>query len=83
MMNNTLSWFAFILSHRSKKRQMHDEILILRKMVLDWEQTAKMLAMDLGHIEYADSIYEDIQSGLYEKVRVRLRHEEKKSTNHE
>jgi hypothetical protein len=71
------------MNYRSKKQQMREEILILRKMVLDWEQTAKMLAMDLGHIEYADSIYDDIQSGLYEKVRIRLRHEEKKSTNHE
>lgn len=48
------------------------EIEILRKMVRDWEQTAKMLAMDLGRIEYAVEIYEDIQDGLYDKVRERL-----------
>jgi hypothetical protein len=48
------------------------EIEILRKMVRDWEQTAKMLAMDLGDIEFADEIYEDVQSGLYDKVRERL-----------
>jgi hypothetical protein len=48
------------------------EIEILRKMVRDWEQTAKMLAMDLGRIEYADEIYDDVQSGLYDKVRERL-----------
>jgi hypothetical protein len=48
------------------------EIEILRKMVRDWEQTAKMLAMDLGHIEYAETIYEDVASGLYDKVRSRI-----------
>lgn len=49
-----------------------EEIEILRKMVLDWEQTAKMLAMDLGNIELATEIYEDVASSLYDKVRSRL-----------
>jgi hypothetical protein len=49
------------------------EIQILRQMVRDWEQTAKMLAMDLGNLEYAQEIYDDVADGLYEKVRERLK----------
>jgi hypothetical protein len=49
------------------------EIEFLRKKVADWKQTAQMLAMDLGKIEYAAAIYDDVQSGLYEKVRERLK----------
>ena len=48
------------------------EIQILRQMVRDWEQTARMLATDLGNLEYAQEIYDDVSSGLYEKVRARL-----------
>lgn len=50
-----------------------DEIELLRKMVADWEQTAQMLAVDLGKVEYAQAIYEDIQDGLYDKVRERMK----------
>jgi hypothetical protein len=63
------------LKHRlfwSDAEEAITEIEILRKMVRDWEQTAKMLAIDLGHIEYAETIYEDVASGLYDKVRERL-----------
>ena len=49
------------------------EIQILRQMVRDWEQTAKMLAMDLGNLEYAQEIYDDVSDGLYEKVRERIK----------
>jgi hypothetical protein len=49
------------------------EIVALRKTAYDWEQTAKMLAIDLGNVELAYEIYEDIQDGLYDKVRERLR----------
>lgn len=49
------------------------EIEFLRKEVAGWKQTAQMLAMDLGKIEYAAEIYDDVQSGLYEKVRERLK----------
>ena len=49
------------------------EIRILRQMVRDWEQTAKMLAMDLGNLEYAQEIYDDVSDGLYEKVRERIK----------
>jgi hypothetical protein len=49
------------------------EIQILRQMVRDWEQTAKMLAMDLGDLEYAQEIYDDVSDGLYEKVRERIK----------
>ena len=49
------------------------EIRILRQMVRDWEQTAKMLAMDLGSLEYAQEIYDDVSEGLYEKVRERIK----------
>lgn len=52
------------------------EIEFLRKEVADWKQTAQMLAMDLGKIEYAAEIYDDVQSGLYEKVRERLKNNE-------
>lgn len=48
------------------------EIQILRQMVRDWEQTARMLATDLGNLEYAQEIYDDVSCGLYEKVRARL-----------
>ena len=37
------------------------------------EQTARMLAIDLGHVEYADAVYEDVRDGLYDKVRERLK----------
>jgi hypothetical protein len=52
------------------------EIRILRQMVRDWEQTAKMLAMDLGKVEYAQAVYEDVSEGLYEKVRERIKSSE-------
>ena len=45
----------------------------LAKKALDWEQTARMLAIDLGHVEYADAVYEDVRDGLYDKVRERLK----------
>jgi hypothetical protein len=48
------------------------EIEFLRKAAYDWEQTAKMLAIDLGDAELAYEVYEDIQSGLYDKVRERM-----------
>ena len=48
------------------------EIEFLRKAVADWKQTAEMLAMDVGKVEYAQTVYEDIADGLYEKVRARL-----------
>ena len=49
------------------------EIELLRLMVADWEQTARMLAMDLGSINLATKLHDDIASGLYEKVRERLK----------
>lgn len=49
------------------------EIEFLRKEAADWKQTAQMLAMDLGKIEYAAVVYDDVQSGLYEKVRERIK----------
>lgn len=48
------------------------EIQLLRQIAHDWQQTAKVLAMDLGHAEYAQEIFEDISSGLYDKVRGRI-----------
>lgn len=48
------------------------EIQTLRQDIRDWKQAAEMLAMDLGKIEYASVIYEDIQDGLYDKVRDRI-----------
>ena len=49
------------------------EIELLRKMVADWEQTAQMLAMDLGNFKFAEKIYDDVADGLYEKVRERIK----------
>jgi hypothetical protein len=49
------------------------EIELLRKTVSDWEKTAKILALDLGHPEYAAEVYDDIRSGLYDKVRGRMK----------
>jgi hypothetical protein len=49
------------------------EIQMLRQMVRDWQQTANMLAMDLGRIEYAAEVFDDVQYGLYDKVRERLK----------
>lgn len=49
------------------------EIQTLRQMVRDWKQTAEMLAMDLGKVEYAQAVYEDVADGLYEKVRQRVK----------
>ena len=48
------------------------EIRILRQMVRDWQQTAEMLAMDLGNRLYAQETYDDVASGVYENVRERL-----------
>ena len=50
-----------------------DEIERLRKMVRDWKQTAEMLSMDLGRVEYAQAVYEDVSEGLYKKVRERIK----------
>ena len=52
------------------------EIQTLRQMLRDWKQTAEMLAMDLGKVEYAQAVYEDVSEGLYEKVRERIKSSE-------
>lgn len=39
----------------------------------DWEEAARMLAIDLGRAEYADTAYEDVRDGLYDKVRERIK----------
>lgn len=57
----------------NRMKELEHENEQLRKAVGDWKQTAEMLAMDLGDIEYASDIHLDIQEGLYEKVRERLR----------
>jgi hypothetical protein len=64
-LGNFLSW--------ENAEEAIQEIELLRKIVADWEQTARMLAMDLGNIQFASKIYDDVQSGLYEKVRERLK----------
>jgi len=63
-LQNFLSW--------DNAEEAIKEIQLLRKIAYDWEQTAKMLAIDLGNSELAYEIYEDIQDGLYDKVRERL-----------
>jgi hypothetical protein len=49
------------------------EITALRNAAHNWEQTAKMLAIDLGNVEIAYELYEDITDGLYDKVRERMK----------
>jgi hypothetical protein len=56
----------------SDAEEAANEIQLLRKIADDWRQTAKTLALDLGHAEYAQEVYEDISSGLYDKVRGRI-----------
>lgn len=56
----------------NRMKELEQENEQLRKDVLDWKQTAQMLAMDLGDIEHAKNIYEDVSTGLYDKVRERL-----------
>ncbi len=56
----------------SDAEEAANEIQLLRKIAKDWKETAEMLAIDLGKIEYAAAVYEDVQSGLYDKVRERM-----------
>lgn len=49
-----------------------NEIKNLRKTAADWKETAQLLAVDLGKIEYAQALYDDISDGLYDKVRERM-----------
>jgi hypothetical protein len=51
-----------------------------RKIAKDWQQTAEALAIDLGDALIAHEVYADIRSGLYEKVRSRLTHDHKPSS---
>jgi hypothetical protein len=46
---------------------------VWRKTAQDWQQTAEMLAIDLGDIRIAFDLYADIKDGLYDKVRERLK----------
>lgn len=42
------------------------------KVAQDWKKTAEALAIDLGKVEYAQEVYEDISDGLYDRVRERI-----------
>lgn len=75
MTNDITSKLGNFLSWENAEEAIK-EIEFLRKEAADWKQTAQMLAMDLGKIEYAAAIYDDVQSGLYEKVRERLKNNE-------
>ena len=44
-----------------------------KKIANDWQQTAEMLAVDLGDVGIATELYEDIATGLYDKVRERIK----------
>ena len=72
MTNDITSKLGNFLSWENAEEAIK-EIEFLRKEAADWKQTAEMLAIDLGKIEYAAAVYEDIQSGLYDKVRERLK----------
>jgi len=75
MTNDITSKLGNFLSWENAEEAIK-EIEFLRKEAADWKQTAQMLAMDLGKIEYAAAVYDDVQSGLYEKVRERLKNNE-------
>jgi hypothetical protein len=72
MTNDITSKLGNFLSWENAEEAIK-EIEFLRKEAADWKQTAQMLAMDLGKIEYAAVVYDDVQSGLYDKVRERLK----------
>lgn len=72
MTNDITSKLGNFLSWENAEEAIK-EIEFLRKEAADWKQTAEMLAMDLGKIEYAAAVYDDVQSGLYDKVRERLK----------
>jgi hypothetical protein len=72
MTNDITSKLGNFLSWENAEEAIK-EIKFLRKEASDWKQTAEMLAMDLGKIEYAAAVYDDVQSGLYDKVRERLK----------
>ena len=48
------------------------EIKHWKKIANDWQQTAEMLAIDLGDVQVAFELYADIKDGLYDKVRERI-----------
>jgi hypothetical protein len=54
-------------------QDMITEIKHWKKIANDWQQTAEMLAMDLGGVSIALELYEDIATGLYDKVRERIK----------
>jgi hypothetical protein len=56
-------------------QDMITEIKYWKKIATDWQQTAKMLAIDLGDAEIAIEVYEDIKDGLYDRVRERMKKE--------
>ena len=51
---------------------IHTEADKWRITAHQWMRTAEMLAIDLGDINIAKEVYEDIRSGLYDKVRERI-----------
>lgn len=71
MQNDITNRLSTMLSWENAEEAVK-EIRFLRQMVQNWQQTAEMLAMDLGKVEYAQVVYEDVADGLYEKVRARL-----------
>jgi len=56
-------------------QDMITEIKHWKKIANDWQQTAEMLAIDLGDAEIATEVYEDIKDGLYDRVRERMKKE--------
>ena len=54
-------------------QDMITEIKYWKKISQDWQQTAEMLAIDLGDVKIAFELYADITDGLYDKVRERLK----------
>jgi hypothetical protein len=53
-------------------QDMIAEIKHWKKIANDWQQTAEMLAIDLGDVQIAMELYMDIKDGLYDKVRERM-----------
>jgi hypothetical protein len=69
-----IGWFNSNQGHeRVHMQDMIAEIKHLKKIANDWQQTAEMLAIDLGDVKIAMETYTDIKDGLYDKVRERIK----------
>ena len=57
----------------NRMKELEAQNDLLRVEAHHWKHTAEILALDLGHPEYAQEIYKGVRDGIYDKVRQRLR----------